>query len=388
MLAYSIKLLRRVPKLLWESTDSYLTALGIFLLALTLFNRPLADRLGDWEGVSPWWSLVPVGLLLLYGLIAVTREDIEGVERERDNARNEKHAIEQERDALQAEKDTATRERDELRVAKGTIEQQHENLVVERNALMGELARSRNGDVQAQEKWRAQDALERYIVKMQGQILDEDKPLASLPYDDPRRAMARTWTLEILRRLDPDGKRDVVRFLYEHGLIKAKQPVISLRGADLTGANLARMGLSGSNLSGADLSGADLSGASFCDFHGSGASWLKAVERGGGWEDLMDPMTTSDLSLTKLRGAVLRRTLLCGSNLLGADFADAVFDGTDVRGGTNLGIAKNLTQQQIEQAYGSSGDQEYMPDTLLPDHLEAPEAWRKLLSQQQEDRVA
>jgi len=74
--------------------------------------------------------------------------------------------------------------------------------------------------------------------------------------------------------------------------------------------------------------------------------------------------------------------------LLGANFADAVLDGADIRGGTDLRLARNLTQEQIEQAYGSTGNQEFMPDTLLPDHLTAPEAWNKLLSQQQRERGA
>ncbi len=373
---------------MWESTDRFLTVLAVIIFGLALFNKPLANRVGDWEGFSPWWCLIPVGLLLLYGLIAATYKDLKDVEQQRDDIRVKNREVEQEHDALKAERDTTVRERDELRVAKGTIEQQYENLVVERNALVGELARSGNGDVQAREKWRAQDALDEYIVKMQEQILDEDKPLASLPYDSPRRVMARTWTLGILKRLDPDGKRDVVRFLYEHKLIKAEQPVIGLRNADLSGANLSRMNLWGVNLSGVDLSNADLSYASFCGFVGHSAGWSKAIERGGDLGDLLQPMTTSDLSDAKLSGAVLRRTLLCGSNLLGADFAGAVLDGTDVRSGTDLRLAKNLTQEQIKQAYGSTGDQEYMPDTLLPDHLIAPEAWTKLLGQQQEDRVA
>lgn len=373
---------------MWESTNSYLTALGIFLLVLALFNKPLANSLSDWEGVSPWWSLVPVGLLLLYGLIAATYNDLQEIEQERDETKAKKREAERERDLLRGERDARFRERDELRIAKGTIEQQYENLVVERNALIGELARAGNGGVQAQEKWRAQDALERYIVKMQEQILNEDKPLASLPHSDPRRAMVRTWTLTLLKRLDSDGKRDVVRFLYEHGLIKAEQPVVSLRGADLSDANLSRMNLWGVNLSGADISNADLSYASFCGFVGHSAAWSKAIERGGDLGDLLQPMTTSDLSDAKLNGAVLRRTLLCGSNLLGADFAGAVLDGTDVRSGTDLRLAKNLTQAQIEQAYGSSGDQKYMPDTLLPDYLEAPEAWTKLLGQQKKERAA
>ena len=78
---------------------------------------------------------------------------------------------------------------------------------------------------------------------------------------------------------------------------------------------------------------------------------------------------------------VVPRTLLVGSNLLNADFAEADLEGADVRS-ADLRLARNLTQEQLELAYGSSGQQEYMPDTLLPDHLKAPTAWHDLLSQQ------
>jgi uncharacterized protein YjbI with pentapeptide repeats len=72
-------------------------------------------------------------------------------------------------------------------------------------------------------------------------------------------------------------------------------------------------------------------------------------------------------------------------SLLGADLAGADLNRADLRG-TDFRWTRNLTQEQIEQAYGSSGQQEHMIDTLLPDHLHAPEAWEKLISQQMEER--
>lgn len=194
-------------------------------------------------------------------------------------------------------------------------------------------------------------------------------------------------TLTVLKKLGPDGKRDVVRFLYENELIKAEHPLVSLAGADLTYANLSGLTLFEVNLRGAHLSNADLSDASFCLIRVHGSGWVKAIKRGGGLQDVMQPIHTSDLSQAKLSGAILERALLCGSNLLGADFANAILLDADVRGGTDLRLAKNLTQEQIEQAYGATGDQEYMPDTLLPEYLEAPEAWTKLFSQQLEERA-
>jgi len=99
----------------------------------------------------------------------------------------------------------------------------------------------------------------------------------------------------------------------------------------------------------------------------------------------MHPVAASDLSSADLSGAVLRRTTMVGCNLIFSDFAGADLDEADLRA-ADLREARNLTQEQIEQAYGSSGGQEYMPDTLLPKHLKAPAAWTKLLSQQARDR--
>jgi uncharacterized protein YjbI with pentapeptide repeats len=66
----------------------------------------------------------------------------------------------------------------------------------------------------------------------------------------------------VLAGLDGTGKRTVLRFLQEAGLIATPSPAIDLNGADLHGADLSGTNLSGAELSGCDLSGARLSGAS------------------------------------------------------------------------------------------------------------------------------
>jgi hypothetical protein len=240
-------------------------------------------------------------------------------------------------------------------------------------------------DTEAQKRWRTEDALDAYFDKMQEWILDKDSPLASAERQDPRRNMARTRTLAILKRLTPTRKRDVLQFLYEHKLIKKEQPIVYLKDADLSEADLSGLTLIDVNLSNANLTGADLSRAQMCGFVGSSASWETAARRGGTWWDLMEPLQSSELSGTNLTDAILRRTVLVGCNLLGARLGAADLDGTDVRS-ADLRLAYGLTQEQIEKAFGSTGQQEHMPDTLLPDYLEAPEAWRDLLSQQQKAR--
>jgi hypothetical protein len=50
--------------------------------------------------------------------------------------------------------------------------------------------------------------------------------------------VARARTLTVLQRLDGRRKRSVLQFLTEGGLIDRSNPVIGLRGADLSGAAL------------------------------------------------------------------------------------------------------------------------------------------------------
>jgi uncharacterized protein YjbI with pentapeptide repeats len=240
-------------------------------------------------------------------------------------------------------------------------------------------------ELEVQERRRGEDALDSYFDRMQQWVLDTDKPLADSQPGDQRRTLARTRTLAILQRLDPNGKRDVLQFLREHGLISGDTPVLRLHAADLSNANLADLALIGTNLNEVNLSGADLSCVQMCGFAGNSASWGKAIERGGGPEDLMQPLTPAKLSGANLSDAILTRTTLAGCNLIGANFAGADLDRADLRA-ADLREARNLTPGQIEQAYGSSGQQDYMPDTLLPDNRSAPQAWEKLLSQQQSER--
>jgi hypothetical protein len=71
-----------------------------------------------------------------------------------------------------------------------------------------------------------------------------------------------------------------------------------------------------------------------------------------------------------------------GCKLRSADFADTLLDEADIRA-ADLRHARNLTQEQIEKAYGSRDQQGGMPNTLLPDGLEAPLLWKLPLDQQE-----
>jgi len=62
-----------------------------------------------------------------------------------------------------------------------------------RNLLASQRADTEGArELEPQERQSAQDALERYLDRMERWITDEENPLASLPYDHPHRKWAAT----------------------------------------------------------------------------------------------------------------------------------------------------------------------------------------------------
>jgi len=160
---------------------------------------------------------------------------------------------------------------------------------------------------------RAQDeALQAYLDQMSRLVADKDRPLHCAAPGDNLSTLARARTLTVLTRLGGEGKRSILQFVSESGLIKGQRPVVSLVGADLSrahlyGANWSKANLSKTDLSNADLSNADLSGA--------------------------------DLSFAYLYKANLVFTNLSGANLSGADLVCAALDYANLSG-ANLSGAK------------------------------------------------
>lgn len=132
---------------------------------------------------------------------------------------------------------------------------------------------------------------------------------------------------------------------------------VTLRYADLQGADLRAGRMSASDLSGADMQGAKLSETDFqeADF-----------ER-------------SKLQGADLYGSLLNKATLVGANLQGANLQFAVLHLADVQratfqgafiGSTYLQNAQNLTQSQINVAYGDAS-------TLIPASLKRPNTWAR-----------
>ncbi len=242
-----------------------------------------------------------------------------------------------------------------------------------------------------QERWRKEDLLKEYFDRIEPLVFDEDKPLSGLAPEHPRRETVRARTREVLHRLDPDDKRRVFLFLREKVMRKDPAgdfPIVSFSGADFSGIDLSSprgRGLYETYLFGADLSNADLTRVQFCEWwlDNPGEDRYKLVE-GKGSAVPGTPMSSSELPSCDFSGAILKRASLGGCDLWAANFESADLGLADLRG-ANLELASNLTQEQIEKAYGSHGH-ERVKDTKLPEYLEVPKAWNKSIDEQKRER--
>jgi hypothetical protein len=121
-------------------------------------------------------------------------------------------------------------------------------------------------------------ALQTYLDRMSDLLLTDH--LATSPDGDEVREVARERTHTLLPQLNSTRKGEVIKFLYEAGLLQgnAKGPAaVNLDRDDLSGANLQGSNLGGVNLSHADLSDAnvsyaDLTGANLFDADLTGAN--------------------------------------------------------------------------------------------------------------------
>jgi hypothetical protein len=82
MWRYYWAIIRRIPALLWVAANWWKSVVVIIAFLLTLFNGPLGRRVTtSWQAISPWWALLPVGILLAYELMKSNYEQY--CERER-----------------------------------------------------------------------------------------------------------------------------------------------------------------------------------------------------------------------------------------------------------------------------------------------------------------
>ena len=243
-----------------------------------------------------------------------------------------------------------------------------------------------NSEPETLEQRRRRQALQEWHDKIEGWSSDKDNPLVKAQLDDLRRKRARRLTLEVARKQDREGKRDILLTLYDWNLIKRyPYPVVDLKHVDLSGAHLGGVNLQGASLRSVNLEHSDLSGAQLgkgLEDTSTVEQWARLAKMVAG--DYTNSLESCDLREAKLGGAILKDAVLVACKFNGADFEGADFCRADLRG-ANLGEARNLSQEQVNKAYGSH-EQEEMPDTQLPDNLNAPESWRRSIYEQKQKR--
>jgi len=201
---------------------------------------------------------------------------------------------------------------------------------------------------------RAQDeALQAYLNQMSMLLLEKNlRNSGSSEEDTEVRTLARARTLTVLGRLDPSRKKALIQFLVEADLVQRvdrRDPIISLRSADLSDANLSDAKLSlAFDLSGADLIDANLN-AAYLGY--TTLSYANAL--------LVAHLSDANLNGADLRGADLggglrHNFLTKPANLSGADLSGANLSGADLSGSTTqLGDQGTITNEELEQQAAS-----------------------------------
>jgi hypothetical protein len=65
----------------WSVTDKAIAAAAVALFFIGIFNRKWADKVVTaWNGISPWWSLVPIAILVAYRLLRANYEKFAALE--------------------------------------------------------------------------------------------------------------------------------------------------------------------------------------------------------------------------------------------------------------------------------------------------------------------
>jgi hypothetical protein len=264
------------------------------------------------------------------------------------------------------------------------------------------------------------DAVQTYFDQM-GTLLIEEH-LRTSAEDSEARTLARSRTLTILSRLDPERRSRVLQFLLESELvqrIEQKNPVINLSGANLSGvsvpteANLSYADLSGTDLSDANLSTANVSTAylTATNLHNANLSRATLSFSDLGLADLSDAnLSDVDLTQAKLNDAVLTDADLTGAHLWRTDLTDAkgVTQDTLEKQARYVGkttmrdghVAQILTTNFPGEKYapgkipaGFAGvplpDGEYDSDEFVPAfHFEVDEGWQSTGLLEETDFIA
>jgi len=69
---YYRNLLNKLPELSWSALEKGLAIVGAIVFIVLCFNKPLGKKMLDWDGISPFWAFVPIGLAFFYYLAKAT----------------------------------------------------------------------------------------------------------------------------------------------------------------------------------------------------------------------------------------------------------------------------------------------------------------------------
>ena len=188
-------------------------------------------------------------------------------------------------------------------------------------------------------KKRAQDeALQAYLDQMSNLLLERN--LRESEKDSEVRSLARARTLTVLSRLDSARKERLLQFLYEAGLLRKKNPVVDLNGADLSGIDLRNNNISGSGAFLLDFSLYQAISRTLEPGKGKAANLSGAILSDANMERAM--LEYTDLSGAALRGATLKDADLSGAILSRANLSYA-----------NLNDASGITDEELDQQAAS-----------------------------------
>jgi uncharacterized protein YjbI with pentapeptide repeats len=187
-------------------------------------------------------------------------------------------------------------------------------------------------------------ALQTYLDRMTELLLE--KGLRTSDEKAEVRGVARAWTLTVLLRLDGTRKKELLRFLFESGLIYREKAVINLNGADFSEAELEKTFLPRTGLFGVNLALANLRQALLDQADLQGVHLFRANLQ---WADLRGAhLDGANLREANLRGAHLLGTTLTGTRLIEADLTGAKLINADLTGADLT--AANLTGAYLDGA--------------------------------------
>ena len=92
MISFYMDLLKQLPSIIWKGFSDVKGLVATAAFILLMFNRPLARRVANWEGISMKWAIVPIGTLILFSILKWNYEKYDQIRVDLAKARTEGEA--------------------------------------------------------------------------------------------------------------------------------------------------------------------------------------------------------------------------------------------------------------------------------------------------------